>query len=402
MEKRDRVVPLPAMPESAWESPFLQRVLSVFAARSEAPAPFFFGAAVWAAGLAVGHHVALRYGLALRLNFFVALIGPTGVKKTSAIEPLTRLLRHVAPDVVQLYGASTAEGLLQVMGKQPSTVASVIENELAVYLAKTKSRDSILMPMSCRLFDGPPRVDLPTRADPIVAENPMFSMIGASTRAAIENQIGEAEQLGGLLNRFCFFAGERQPPIPFPGGASDSEWDALVGELADVRDNYGSVTWLEIRDPEARRLWEEYYHGVYERQARLPEIICGLTSREHVHVMKFAMMFCVLRGGREIIAEDIGRAVELGAYQFAVIESVVAPIGQGAASRLDARIEEFLSERAMTRRELHQRLSGRVKSRDLNSALATLLDLDRIAELDGGLLAWTDAEYFQRRRAGAA
>lgn len=67
--------------------------------------------------------------------------------------------------------------------------------------------------------------------------------------------------------------------------------------------------------------------------------------------------------------------------------------GQNPAARLESKIQLLLAVRPMKRRELHQRLSGRVKSRDLHQTLETLIDLERIVELSDGRLAWTDASY---------
>ncbi len=389
-------------PESAWESPLTQMWRDHVAAHSEAPEAFHWVALYMSVALGVGHRAAFRYWSRLYALPFAALLAGTGDKKSSTLSPAARLQREIAGDAVTVYGASTAEGLIAIAAKEEGTVLSIIENEMVNLLVKAQTKNSTLLPQLCRMYDAPEQIDLPTKTEPVIAVRPLVGLIAATTVAGIEERIGEAEQYGGFLNRFMFFSGERRPPNPWPAQPTGETWSDIVRLAEGVVSSYQSVTELEMVDPAVRRLWETYYGDLYKRRGRLPELLAALTMRQDVHVLKLAMYFCILRGDREIGVDDLERAIEVGEYLFAVVEAVVEPLGQNPTNKLEAKIERHLSECAMTRRELHQKVSGRVKSRDLSMALESLIDMQRVMELDGGMLAWTDADYFSRFSKGAA
>jgi len=220
------------------------------------------------------------------------------------------------------------------------------------------------------------------------------SFISAATPESVEDTIDDNDVYGGLFNRFIpLGSDEMPPPQPWPKAPDRKLGEALRRDIERIQAVCGSPQVLEIHDPTARRTWEAFYIAFSERQRTAPESLAVLTSRLDAHTMKIALLYAALRGGRSIELEDLTRALEVTAYVDQVIETTLRPLGLTASVRLEERIGRLLGERPMTRRELHQRLSGRVKSFDLMRALNTLLELERVVELPDGRLGWTDAMH---------
>lgn len=388
-----------SFPESAWTG-VLADYRDAVSVRSEVPGAFHWGAIVTALGLAFGRKIAISYGVALYLNFYCLLIGPTGSKKSTPIAQALDLFKNVsgASGILKTYGVASAEGILALLAKEPGTRLLIVEDELRSILKKAQqSGNGQLITQLCRLYDCREQVDLPTRTNPLVAERPTTALICAATSESLEDCISENETYGGFLNRFVPLAGVTGEPEPWPQQPDQRLRAALVRDLDDLIDHYNGPHWFQVVDPEARQMWEQFYGDFHRRQhTAAAETFAALTHRLHVHVMKFAMLFAVIRKAKTINADDLTRALELGHYIDSVFQHVVTPLGQNPAARLESKIEALLTQNAMKRRELAQKLSGRVKSYDLRRTLDNLIDLEKIVEMDDGLLGWADADYMRR------
>lgn len=392
-----------AFPESAWQG-VLAGFRECVSAKSEVPDEFNFAAIVTLIGQLFGRRVFTHYAFPLYLNFYFLLLGRTGFKKTSAINTALRLQMDLAngANVRTLHGLSTAEGLVAQLAAEEEVRLIIIEPELRGLLKKAQNNSNgSLIPKLNDLFDAPNQVDLPTRKDPIKAQRPLVSLLSAATQESIEDAIGENEIFGGFLNRVIPIAGTPKAPQPWPEPPDHRSWAALVHDLDSLLSRYPSETRLQIDDPTARSMWETFYVDFHKRQLEAPELLAALSYRLHTHVQKFALLYAVLRGARSIEAEDMAQALEIARYVDAVIDDTLRPLGLSRAGRLESKIEHLLTMKAMKRRELSQKLSGRVKAHELRQTIDNLINLERIEQLDGGILAWNGAPYLERLRNGS-
>jgi hypothetical protein len=392
----DQPVVTAEFPESAWQG-VLKSYRELVGTHFEAPDSFHFAAFAAVVGTVFGRRLYVEHAGRLYLSGFYLLMGSTGSRKSTAIRQGQRILDDLSDEgVTALHGISTGEGLLAVLAKQPETRLLVVEHEFRSLVRKSQnSSNGALTPLLLRLSDHPTKADLPTRTNPLVAERPIVGLLAAATPASLQDCITQFETEGGLLNRFCIFSGEPKAPQPWPSLPNEFSWRALLKDVGRILGKYQQPTRAAIVDPAARQIWEDFYSACCERQKNATETMQVLTRRLDLHVMRHALLFAALRSDSRISGEDLTRAIEIAGYIHEVIEQVVQPLGKNPAVVLESKIEALLNERRMKRRELHQRLSGRIKARDLNQALESLIDLDRIVEMDDGFLAWTTAPYMQ-------
>jgi hypothetical protein len=209
---------LPALPECAWAPP-LDRYRELVCTNSEAPEAYHWAAAVTYIGQLLGRRVSQFYAGDIYLNFQFALIGPTGIKKSTPINLVPRLLTDLCKEeqVKVLWGISTGEGLIKVYAEDEGVRCVLCLNELRSLFAKARRDGNQHMSSTIiDLMDAADKVDLPTKTNALSAVRPFMSMLAAATAESLEDMVGDNDLYGGLLNRILTVAGEPGEPQPFP------------------------------------------------------------------------------------------------------------------------------------------------------------------------------------------
>ena len=405
-----------ALGAKAW-SPILAQIRDWVMPATEAPEEYIFASAYTLVGLSIGRDIYVQLGRQMFANSFVCLVGPAALRKGTSWALLTKgLLDNVIdPSSLNFHivrGTGSAEGLLeQFMEEQTVTGANgrprtvlvpvperrviTIEEEMGYFLVKAHSDATAnLREMSCQLWDG---VDVapPTRNRSLRVEQPFYSMLAMTTPETLEARLEEDDILSGLLPRFMFFQGTPRPPIPWPDSPSESGARAIVGELEQVRthafDLAGKAKPGEpVRllptgpysmkpTPGARKRWVQVYPELRNAAMMAPVPVIGrMLARVDVHIIKAALLYAITAGHSLIEADDLDRAIELGDYLAkTATEAAMTQMGS-EVRRLEHKISSLLEQnrdRWWTSRELHQRLSGRIKAEEFHRAIKALLKL---------------------------
>lgn len=393
------------LPECAWTGP-LARYRDIVAPISESPLAYHWAAAVTVIGQLFGRQVTTYYARDIYLNFFFLLLGPTGVKKSTPLNMALRLRQSIpgGDQVADLGGLSSPEGLIQKLSEAPDGRAVIYEDEMRQLLKKAQATNNGgLIPQLNKLYDCPPTAEVNTRANPLKVDRPVVSLIAGATAESLEDCVGDNEVFGGLFNRIIPVCGELRPPQAWPEPPDDQEWAHLVAEIDFVVSRYARSTRLMIARhrglsksavhscPCVSCTWERFYDDfAVSHRARPDDVFTAMVARMHTHVWRLSVFYAALRGAGQVELEDLSRGLALGGYIYRVTEAAMKPLGTTRGTRLDNRILAILRERPMRRRELHQRLGGRVTSQELDRALKTLLSLELIIEDEQGLLAAAD------------
>jgi len=394
---------LPDLPEEAWAPP-LDRYRDLVCRDSEAPEAYHWASAVVLIGQLFGRRVCQYYAGDIFLNFQFVLIGATGIKKSTPINLAPRLFREICDreGVGTLWGVSTGEGLLSKFAENEDTRLVVCLNELrALFVRAKRDGNQQLGSILIELMDAGDKVDNPTKSNPITAVRPFMSLLSAATPESLEDAINDNDVYGGLLNRILPIGGVPGGAQPFPEKPDSIAVNALVGVIDDLVTRYGGPTEIRLeKNSDAGELWASWYQRYYERQTggAQQDGLTALSQRQHTHVRRLALLFAALRGATRIDVEDLQRALTLVlTYFHPILERVLQPITVDAHRRLDVKIERILREKPMTKRRLHQKLSGRIKGGDFQRALSILIDLQSVVEVTDGMggkvmLKWSDSD----------
>lgn len=386
------------LPDSAWVGP-LARYRDLVCAKSEVPEAFHWASAVTIIGALFGRTVHSWYWQRIYLNFFFLLIGGTGSRKTTAITRALDMLADVpgGDQVSELPGAASGEGIIKALAQSPDGRIIITENELAGLIKKAQNQSGgNMLHTLCKVYDAPKKIVNGTKNDALSVEQPVGSLLCAATPEGLEECLTEAEVYGGLLNRIIPVVGVPGPDQPRPIRPDDAQWQAFCYEVEAVLSRFQRPTEITIQDEDVWQRWDAFYKAYKLSQVGLSDGLNALRHRIHTHVWRFMVFFAAMRGAHAIEDEDVCRALEVGRYIDAVISNKMHGVSHGREAMIQDKVERLLREKPMRRKELHQRISGRVKGSELTKILRTLLELERVVEVETGELVWADAAYMKR------
>ena len=386
------------LPESAWVGPLLP-YRDVVCRDSEVPESYHWAAAVAVIGQLFGRRVHSWYAQRLFLNFYFLLIGGTGTRKSTAINYALDLCAGVpgGDQVVEQPGVASGEGIIKALADAPDGRIIIVEHELAGLIRKAQNQSGgNMLHTLCKLYDAPRRMANGTKNNALSVDQPLGSMVCAATPEGLEECLTDAEVYGGLLNRIIPIAGAKRDPQPWPTRPDEGQWQAILYDVDRALSVYERPTFLDMTDPGARERWEIFYRAFSEEQDEASEGLAALRHRMHTHVWRLALFFAAIRGAAAIEDDDLCRALDMGKYIDAVVCGQMQSVAHGRELMLQEKIRRLLWEKPMRRKDLHVKIGGRIKGSELTKVLRTLLELERIVELDTGELAWADAPYMRR------
>ncbi len=341
-----------------------------------APRVYHYAALLTVAGANLTDRVWFPYIGKLRPNLYTCLVGASALSLKSTSMRLVQPLATVAA----LHGLATMEGLVAQLAKVKHLLVSM--EELSGMFMKAKgygAKNGALLSRLIELYDCPQKVDLYTKKDPIRVENPILSILAASTPELLEQSMEMSDIYGGLANRFMFIVAPDvlQMPSPYPTSVDSTEFGKLLAERIGRWTADTELMWPE----ESRELWGEYYRVLQEELLTRSETGRILSVRAPEQTLKVAMIIHALegdpRGGIE--AQHLSAAIDFMEY---VRESVsyMAPV----FSPLESKVLHIIEQQGtISRGKLHQKLTGKVKGVELTQAVESLIKFRRIVEEEG-------------------
>jgi HAMP domain-containing protein len=262
----------------------------------------------------------------------------------------------------------------------PKVSHYLLLEELAGLLTRGKWEGSTLLAFLTEAFDCPDMYEVPFRKAPIKIIEPTVSILACTTPEWFWKGMREIDIHGGFGNRFLYLTGATQEPIPMPKKPDDR----LLQEVKISLNHLDQVPHGEVTlSPEALAIWKEFYK--IWRETDFDPLTKAATKRIPAYILKLCLVYAALeRTIPQITLDQLMAAIAVGHY---AAKCTAALTGQrqsvGEEGRLEEAIRKFLRERDHTKRLLHQRLSGRVRSTTFNRVIEAMTRTGEIELLPG-------------------
>lgn len=272
--------------------------------------------AIHAVGAAAERRIWTPLGInRLYPNLFVFLVGPPGVGKTQAINPMSTLLRKsgatlLAPNDI------TKQGLLDCLSESSRSgvfdgkpfdfhYSTVIVRELANFMSKY---DLELAGILTDLYDCPAANEEKKRSH-LKGKMLPFPGINLLVGTATENlgaTIAPEMWGSGLMARviLVYNAEIIVPPDLFKVSEQDeARAQSIIASLSEIGKMAGPMTWLAPARAMIQTLAENR-----NQDAPLHNRLAHYTTRRWMHVAKLGMVASLSRGSMTVTPEDFDRA----------------------------------------------------------------------------------------------
>ncbi len=376
----------PRLPEKVWRGCFaLYR--DALAKTTEAPDEYHFASLLTAVGSVLGGAVIVPYGRPLHPNVFCCLCGTSAdSRKTTAAYHGVETAIRADGGLALLRGLSSFEGLLEAFPEPESRLLPerrllLVHNELRSLLGKARQEGSAgLIPGLTELYDVPAVYELRRVHKPVRLDHPVLSFLTASTPAWLEICLKEVDVQGGLANRLMFYLGEPKEANPFPQDPDATKLNQVVESIASARRHWlgqaianGGPVPLTFAD-EARECWRDYYTRLHTRTfgSDLTEVA---ARRDAEHVLKIALVMAALELEGSLTLGVLSTAIAVGDYLECCTRQLFEGFVLDERSRLSQKMVEIVRRASVSKRELQQKLSGRVSAVDFNRELNALLSI---------------------------
>lgn len=379
---------VPDFPTSAWTGLF-RDYGDIVGPTTEAPAVYHFFTFALGFGACLGRRLFVTHAVPLFPNFFVALIGRTGVaRKDTARARIRRLLTELNTQgddsrFLMLPGIGSAEGLIECLAGDGKIVVAQ-EAELLSLMAKAR-RDATanIIPHLTALYDCPEHYTLKTRIKPVSCTRTFLSLLAGTTPTWLRRSLTEEHALGGFANRFAFVFGEPQPPLPFPPKVDRGDWEAITQAVNGVRVWAGEderelgVTPATVDEFSA---WYASYHSRAAGEGLLP----ALAVRFQSFAWKLSLLYAAQDHSDVIDLPHLRPALEVVDWLWHSNQAAFADFVQHGRGLEEDILEKLRSAEngMMRKRDLYKRL--RVSASELERSAEPLVRLGLIQNVPLG------------------
>lgn len=347
------------LPNEVWRGLFSQ-YRRLMLPTTEAPECYHYAVFATVFGVALGRSLCVVYVDPLHPNFYVCLVGRSGLpRKGTATARGSALLRHIDPKaewVNVVPGLGSAEGLFDVLNGSRKIVL-VAEEEFRSILAKGSQPGNMLIPKLTNLYDCRNRETLLTRSNPVEAKEPFVSLITGTTQAWLQKYFERGDVEGGFGNRFLYVIGEPSSPNPFPAKVDRDGLEMLAKEIIKVRSWAERQAVLQTSE-EAKQTFAIYYLEQYER-SKSDELTAVLSRRMPAYAWKLALLYAAQDNSAVIEKHHIEPALLAVEFFERSISPVFDGYGQSETKKLEDKIVSLLREASgyeMTTREIVRKL----------------------------------------------
>jgi hypothetical protein len=313
-------------------------------------------------------------------NEFVVLVGPSAKgRKGSSWDHVETILRQVDPCFVGeclSSGMSSGEGLIAEVKDGDEASRSqrrlVVEPEFAQVLKVLAREGNTLSPVLRNAWDGK-ALQTMVKSSPLRASDAHIAIVGHITKDELLRHIDATELSNGFFNRFLVIAVRRSKELPF-GGSLQGE------ELARVRDavlrafRFAQTSSPVMFDAAASEAWIAAYGRLSAGDSGL---FGSVTARAEAHVVRLALLYAVLDCSNIIQLPHLQAALGVWAY---VVASALWIFGDSLGDPTADEIWTLAKEcpGGITRTEVANLFSRNKKAREIDRALAMLVDAGRL------------------------
>jgi len=312
-------------------------------------------------------------------NEFVVLVGSSGKgRKGSSWDHVEAILRQVDPCFVEeclSSGMSSGEGLIAEVrdgDSEQDRRRLIVEPEYAQVLKVLAREGNTLSPVLRNAWDGK-TLQTMVKSSPLRASGAHISVVGHITKDELLRHLDATELANGFLNRFLLVAVRRSKELPFGGslhGADLVRVRSAVESALSFAQHSSRVTF----SPEASEAWIASYSQL---SAATPGLFGSVTARAEAHAVRLALIYALLDCSETIQLAHLEAALGLWAY---AVQSARWIFGDSLGDPTADEIWAFARDRpaGVTRTEVANLFSRNKKAREIDRALAVLVDAGRL------------------------
>jgi len=291
-------------------------------------------------------------------NFYIAIVGPSGCRKGTAITPVKKMLREVG--IRMSADSITREALIAEMADCLTVVTdpktgdfvshssiTVISPELVVFVNRDNAQ---LIKDLCDLFDcGDVWTYRTKNKGTNSIEGVWLNLLGATTPELIQIAFPQEVIGGGFTSRMIFVYGDKKSKIvPFP--IITPEEEKLRCDLMVDLELMWSLCGEYKMTPEFLDLYGDWYVAHCSEPAIKDHQFGPYLERRPTHLRKLAMVMSASRRGDMIItAEDFKRSVALLERTEEVMPNVYRAYGRTVFADLYPRLIATIAKKKKVR-----------------------------------------------------
>lgn len=348
-------------------------------AHTESPLTYHIFSSLSVLGAALGRRVYKKMGpFTVFPNYCVILVGPTGIKKTSATDMAQGLIhKHCLCPIMA--DAITPEALATAM--KLSGHHFIYAPEMSVFFGKQRYNEGLVTRI-LRLLDCPAEFKVSTqmRGEEIIYE-PTVTMLAGTTMSLMSGSSPGEILSGGFLNRFVVVV-ENDSDRCYPN--PDDFTPALKGKIDDVVSRFKSYSGAIDWSPAANAKYEEWYRA---RKHHLRHVDDDATrevmARTFNHTIRTAMLVHLAQCDNLSICEPCFTAAA-GMMEF-IEESLPQTVRTFKQTQTSSDADYVLqmiykSGGAVEHSALLRKVSNRMNATQLKGHIATLTESGRVKE----------------------
>lgn len=362
---------------------------------TESPRLFHIWSLLAASAALLGKNAELKLGalLTVRPNLFVVLIGPPAARKSTPINIVADLLLGTSVNFGPTDSGGQRHGIMSALqgvaryrpseyvngyghvivprmrDPRPPSDMALFSSELG-RLWGSSNRD--LSDFFIDLYDGQ-GIDYETKASQTRIEQPLVTLLGATTPSSLATMLPENAATHGVLSRILFVYGDtnhKQVPIP---PEPTEEWNELRDKV--IR----RFKWIDNnrRDfglsPDARTTYESLYGYVPKLEDSRLESFRG--RRANI-LLRVAMCIAALRSDTYVLDDDLRLAHELLVQLEPDMHRALESFGRNKAYMARQGIIQFLKSKPGEKasfEEVIAAVAGDMNRREAEEVIAAMV-----------------------------
>jgi Protein of unknown function (DUF3987) len=248
------------------------------------------------------------------------------------------------------------------------------EHEFFQVLAVIKREGNTLSRVIRDAWDGRERLQTLTKHSPTKATGACISIVAHITAEELRRMLDEVAMANGFANRFLHACVKRSKLLPF-GGALASETVKRLGEATREAMLAAQRTDAISMSESAQALWRQ----VYPELARGGDgLLAHITSRAEAQTVRLALVYALLDRAEAIDAVHLEAALAVWRYCEASARYIFGDmLGDPAADTILQTLRRRKPD-GLTKRELFELFSNKLRASSLNAALGLLLRAGKV------------------------
>lgn len=310
-------------------------------------------------------------------NYCVILVGPTGIKKTSATDIAKSYIKNTVLCPI-MADAITPESLATTLVK--SGHHFIYAPEMSVFFGKQKYNEALTTRI-IRLLDCPAewKVETVTRGEELVTDIAL-TFLGCSTLSLLAGSSASDVTSSGFLNRFVVVVEtQSERCFPEPRKGPPSAETNLLRTIERVRSFSGEM----IFNSHASKLYDSWYRQRKEFLKTQEEIVIEVLQRSATHIIRTAMLMHLAECDTMCICEScLQHSIDMINYVEASLPNMMRSLkSTGVSQDLEYVVMQiYRNGGAIDHSSLLRKVGNRMNATQMRSHINTLKEAGRIIE----------------------